>query len=47
MFEITKDKIATNFNGYIVIMNLSKNYLTAKSFPLKFPGISQIVFSAK
>ena len=50
VFEITKNMIGMNLNGYIVIIaviNFCKNFSIAKTFPLKFPTIFKNSFQRK
>ena len=47
MFEIAKNTIAKNFNGYIVfivVMNFCKNFSILEIFPSRFPGIFAKIF---
>ena len=50
MFEIAKNMIAKNFNGYIIIivvMNIDKDFSIAKFFSSRFRGIFANIFQCK
>ena len=50
VFEIAKNTIAKNFNGYIVfivVTNFRKDFSIAKNFPSRFPDIFANIFKRK